>query len=822
MKKKLIISFFILLTVNLFSQQYDYDTLSNVQVGMGIYHLHIAENSMPWNINVIEVDLSSSYNFFETVKSNDRLSAGLEKTSSMAERKNYAGHTVVAAINGDFYSGSNPTNIQILKGEILTNPINREAIGFDLNNKPIIEIFNYSGKVIIDTNVNPINGTNKTRGTDQLILYNYYFGSSTNTNIYGTEISVQPIDTWYVNDTVRTIVTNKVIGQGNMVIPQGQVVLSGHGTSKAFLDNFVQIGDTIKILNTLIPGIPKIKEMVGGSERIIQNGINLNRWPERHPRTAVGFNQDTSKIYLVTVDGRQSISAGMTLGELGDFFLQIGTTDAINLDGGGSTTMIVRGEIVNSPSDGGGERTVANALLLVTSTPQGSLNQIKMTPEFIKLYHNQTTQFKVRGWDEYFNPVVLDTSKLQFSLSSNFGIITKSGLFTAGNEPDTGYVFVEYEGYKDTSLVIVKGIEKIILTPKNAITDTMRVIQFRTAAFDMDNTYHSIPNNEYEWTSTDENVGIVDTSGNFYGKSEGTTNVIATYRSVSDTAEITVEINEGFVVLDSLENLNNWIFESENIDINNSSISISPDTFSFGYGSFKINYQFTYDPTKLYWIYLKTDIPIDGVPEFVWLDAKSDGQQHFISYYISDDNDELFSINTNKYADQTQFFDTLRASFEHPVQVGGSYFFNFPIKLKQINIRLGSARQQGQTYSGTIYLDNLRISYPENITGVEDEIDKFRPDKFILFQNYPNPFNPTTKIKYTIPASPKSSPKERTFVRVVVYDILGNEITTLVNEEKPAGTYEIEFSGKGLSSGIYFYKLTAGNFVQVKKMIMLK
>lgn len=677
MKKKLIISLIFLLSFNVFSQQYDFDTLSNVQVGMGIYHLHIVENSMPWNINVIEIERTSPYNFFETVKSNDRLSAGLEKTSSMAARKNYAGHTVVAAINGDFYSGSNPTNIQILKGEILTNPINREAIGFDLNNKPIIEIFNYSGKVIIDTNVNPINGTNKTRATDQLILYNSYFGSSTNTNIYGTEISVKLIDTWFVNDTVRAIVENKISGQGNMSITSGNVVLSGHGTSKTFLDNFVQIGDTIKIINTLNPGIPKIKEMVGGSERIIYNGVNLNRWPERHPRTAVGFNQDTSKIYLVTVDGRQSISAGMTLGELGDFFLQIGVYNAINLDGGGSTTMVVRGEIVNSPSDGGGERTVANALLLVTSTPQGSLNQIKMTPEFIKLYHNETVQCVVRGWDEYFNPVVLDTSKLQFSLSSDFGSITKSGLFTAGNEPDTGYVYVDYEGFKDTSIIIVKGIEKIFIIPEKAITDTIRVIKFRTAAYDMDNTYHSIPNNEYEWTSTNENVGIVDTAGNFYGKSKGITNVIATYRGVSDTAEITVEINEGFVVLDSLENLNNWIFEGENIDMNNSSISISPDTFSFGYGSFKINYQFTYDPTKLYWVYLKTDIPIAGVPEFVWLDAKSDGQQHFISYYISDDNDELFSINTNKYADQTQFFDTLRASFEHPVQVGGSYFFNF-------------------------------------------------------------------------------------------------------------------------------------------------
>ncbi|GAB6283032.1 MAG: glycoside hydrolase family 31 protein [Ignavibacterium sp.] len=93
---------------------------------------------------------------------------------------------------------------------------------------------------------------------------------------------------------------------------------------------------------------------------------------------------------------------------------------------------------------------------------------------------------------------------------------------------------------------------------------------------------------------------------------------------------------------------------------------------------------------------------------------------------------------------------------------------------------------------------------------------------FKLYQNYPNPMNPDTKIKFTIPASSKSYPKYRTFVQLNVYDILGNEVATLVNEEKSAGTYEVEFSGKGLSSGIYFYKLKAGKFVSIKKMILLK
>ncbi|MCC6253546.1 MAG: endonuclease, partial [Ignavibacteriaceae bacterium] len=108
----------------------------------------------------------------------------------------------------------------------------------------------------------------------------------------------------------------------------------------------------------------------------------------------------------------------------------------------------------------------------------------------------------------------------------------------------------------------------------------------------------------------------------------------------------------------------------------------------------------------------------------------------------------------------------------------------------------------------------------DNAAGVEDE--KAIPLAFSLEQNYPNPFNPTAKIQYSI--------GDRQFVSLKVYDILGNEIATLVNEEKPTGNYEVEFSveqfaaanGLAISSGIYFYQLQAGDFIQTKKMILMK
>jgi hypothetical protein len=93
------------------------------------------------------------------------------------------------------------------------------------------------------------------------------------------------------------------------------------------------------------------------------------------------------------------------------------------------------------------------------------------------------------------------------------------------------------------------------------------------------------------------------------------------------------------------------------------------------------------------------------------------------------------------------------------------------------------------------------------------------PADFVLYQNYPNPFNPSTKIKFTIPSNIHS---QMSNVSLKVYDVLGNEVATLVNEYKTAGSYEIEFDAWGLTSGMYFYQLNGENFVQTKKMVYLK
>ena len=116
-------------------------------------------------------------------------------------------------------------------------------------------------------------------------------------------------------------------------------------------------------------------------------------------------------------------------------------------------------------------------------------------------------------------------------------------------------------------------------------------------------------------------------------------------------------------------------------------------------------------------------------------------------------------------------------------------------------------------FAGTEGSGVFRRALSDIITDVK-EISNSIPNNFVLSQNYPNPFNPSTNINFSVPLS--------SFVSIKVYDVLGKEVASLVNEELKAGSYKFSFNANGLTSGVYFSRVTAGNFTQTKNMILLR
>jgi uncharacterized protein YigE (DUF2233 family) len=377
----LIVIIFIAIHINLFSQ----DTSITV-VAPGFKHISIRDYSTPWYIQILEVDLTVPGNKITTALAKDRLGNGFEKTSALSTRKSVSGNVVVGAINGDFYGINAPNNpygflnnSQIINSEYVFGRAHiRSSFGVMNHKKPVVQVIDFFTTITV-ANSQPkiINECNSQRGTDALILYNKYFGPSTLTNSFGTEVEIQPIDSFVTNSNTRCVVTAKQIGIGNMAINPSRYILSGHGVSKTFLDQNFNVGDTVILKMGTSPIIGNVTALIGGGPRLLINGAKPPTYvgfegfsadfvDSRHPRTAVGFNQDSTKVFFVVVDGRQSnLSVGMTINELANLMLSLGAYNAVNLDGGGSSTMVIHNHVVNSPSDPGGERSVANALFAV-------------------------------------------------------------------------------------------------------------------------------------------------------------------------------------------------------------------------------------------------------------------------------------------------------------------------------------------------------------------------------------------------------------------------------------------------------------------------
>jgi hypothetical protein len=211
-------------------------------------------------------------------------------------------------------------------------------------------------------------------------------------------------------------------------------------------------------------------------------------------------------------------------------------------------------------------------------------------------------------------------------------------------------------------------------------------------------------------------------------------------------------------------------------------------------------------------VYLYKDMLVYGVPDSIYLDVKSDGRRHKLSYSFTDANSGSFRALAKKFLSNSTAFDLVNTPMTGLSLVTGTYDMSYPLTLKRLEIQLAGDPVQGQSTSGTIYVDNLRLKYPGTVSDVEKT--QLSPTVFKLEQNYPNPFNPSTTIQYDVPS--------RTHVVLMIYNILGQSVAELVNAEQNAGHYETRFDASALASGVYLYRLQAGSNVQTRKLIVVK
>jgi exopolysaccharide biosynthesis protein len=320
-----------------------------------------------WTIHALIVD--SKHARLKLAQAMDEV-AGAETTSSMAAR-----HGALAAINGGYFrttgiARGEPVGALTINGKVLSEPVrNRAALAVKDDGKQVrvaITHFTMTAELRVDGKAaRAISGINRPREKDELVVFTPEFHRTTLTDPDGLEALVE-----------RNRVTAIFDDTGSRLIPPGGFVISATGAAHKWARANLRRGSRVEI-KTKTNAEPEISFtpdfIIGGGPQLISSGKQVfvaeaaryseSLYRQRHPRTAIGWRAD-GKLVLITVDGRQNQSVGMTMEELAGLMLELGCIEAMNLDGGGSTAMVVKNKVVNHPSDATGERQVSDALML--------------------------------------------------------------------------------------------------------------------------------------------------------------------------------------------------------------------------------------------------------------------------------------------------------------------------------------------------------------------------------------------------------------------------------------------------------------------------
>ncbi|MEJ7760306.1 MAG: phosphodiester glycosidase family protein [Gemmatimonadaceae bacterium] len=368
-----------------------WDTATLELVGPGVVHRRLVVNSGPWRMPVLEVDLRTPGISLRGVRSNNKF-RGREKVTSMVTRYTGPG-AAVAGVNGDFFNvkigtGESENNVMVegvlWKGVRTTDsPYDtydnlHSQFGMDWKNRPFIDRIGLDAKILErGRRAARLDGINFRQDTNAVVLYTPSIGDSIPVDSATTSmLSVALKLTAMRGDTMVLSVAGRPL-EGRSARLYGEYAIAAGGQGRAFVTALARRSGTVRIVARLTPDRGSLRTVVGGWPRLIRHGNSVAEYADiaegtfprfsagRHPRTAIGFSRDSTKLFLFTVDGRRRSDAGMSLTEVASMMLKLGAYEAMAFDGGGSTTMVIHGKVVNRPSDEAGERGVGSGLLVV-------------------------------------------------------------------------------------------------------------------------------------------------------------------------------------------------------------------------------------------------------------------------------------------------------------------------------------------------------------------------------------------------------------------------------------------------------------------------
>ncbi len=432
-------------------------------VAPGVTHVFESFSTGPLTLNTVTVDFGCKDLMLETEKARDDMTAG-ETLDNMVQRLQDPDARPIFAINADFWGTNHiPIGLFVDEGTIWKDPYaDRSVFAFDNEGNFSIGPARWSVELRGDTasqllNIDHVNFPTTPQDT---VIYTWPQGSISPALQPGqslVELTLEKPE-WLPNAPAKATVIS-VSAAGTVTLDPDTVALvvasgppewirpGAYVTLEARLDN--------------LPG--KVFGVVGGGPRLLEDGrivakqaarqesIRDSFVTDRHPRTAVGFKADGRTVVFCVVDGRQpGRSIGIDLIDLAAWMKAQGCVDAMNLDGGGSTSMAVRGDIVNFPSDAGGPRAISNAIVVRRTAPIGPLDHLAVHPRNALVPPNASVQLDASGFDAANEPVSLEEWTLDWKADGADATIKSNGVLQTGEATGNVVVRVEALSAKET------------------------------------------------------------------------------------------------------------------------------------------------------------------------------------------------------------------------------------------------------------------------------------------------------------------------------------------------------------------------------------
>lgn len=776
---------------------YTIDTLFHAQVGPGTTQTSLSVVG-PTKLRVFytTTDLTNPYVEMRATMANDKLGSGAT-VASIGKSHHKEGALYFAGVNADFFSGSYPIGTTVSNGEIYyasNNGWYHWAI--DEDKVPHLGQMTVGGTVTnaAGTSSHSITGFNRAREANNMIIYTPKYGSTTGTNAYGSEVLITPIDgAIAMGKAVKVKVVSSPATAGSMAIPAGSYVLSGHGTAATFVSSLTE-GEEITVNLTLNLGETSIAatQVLGGKPTILSGGQVLNTQNELdhltalNPRTAVGHDATGTKLVMLVVDGRSQVSVGCVSKVLADIMREVGCSEALNFDGGGSSTLYVDALGVRNVPSEGSERSVPNALFAVATAPtDNEIASIAFVDQTITLPKHGYFTPTIYAYNKY--GVLISTNVTDYQLSSPAGLgeVIEGGKTLYANGSGTHVLTATINGVKATAIVTI-GASEPKFTREKVLVDSYSDYTVEVTAT-VDGIEMPLGNEALTWSSEDASIATVDATGKIHGVKNGTTTVRGVVDDSSDEIVVTVEIPEKrYLAIDPSLDPSTWT----------ASGSVSEATFSaIGTDGVAVDYKLS--STRGASMMVSKKLQLWSLPDSLLLDINP------AEVKISKIMLTLTSLGDSKTVTYNHTL-ALTASTVNRVLIPFSRIFDvadvaiFPIELKGITFYLSGVKTATAYRLEMPKMMAVYNAVPAEEVGIEDVIVESMNS---ALQLSPNPVNAGDVVKINV----------EDIASYAVYSVNGTLVAQGVGNE---------ISTAGMPQGIYVVKVMSENGLSTARLII--